>query len=183
VEAGRPSDDNDFQGVCKVAEITTPRELFLHELGDILYVEEQLAQEVLPKLINEVQHDEFRKALESHLEDTRGHIENVQQVFSTLGESPETEECVGFEGLKKEKEELTGKVSETLIDAVNAGAAARTEHYEIAAYSGLIEMARALGEQNAVSLLDENLKEEKEALRQVESVEKTLRDEIKSGVL
>jgi ferritin-like metal-binding protein YciE len=70
-----------------------------------------------------------------------------------------------------------------LVDAVNAGAAARTEHYEIAAYSGLIEKARALGEQDVVNLLDENLKQEKEALRQVESVEKTLRDEIKSGAV
>jgi ferritin-like metal-binding protein YciE len=166
-----------------VAEITTPRELFLHELGDILYVEEQLAQEVLPKLINEVQHDEFRTSLENHLEDTRRHIENVEQVFSTLGESPKPEQCVGFEGLKKEKDDLTGKVSDTMIDAVNAGAAARTEHYEIAAYTGLIEKARALGEQDVVSLLDENLKEEKEALRQVESVEKTLRDEIKAGAV
>ena len=166
-----------------MAEITTPRELFLHELGDILYVEEQLANEVLPKLINEVKHDEFRTSLENHLEETRRHIENVEQVFSSLGESAKTEECVGFEGLKKEKEELTGKVSETMIDAVNAGAAARTEHYEIAAYTGLIEKARALGEQDVVSLLDENLKEEKEALRQVESVEKTLRDEIKAGAV
>ena len=64
----------------------------------------------------------------------------------------------------------------------DAGAAARTEHYEIAAYSGLIEMARALGEPNAVTLLDENLKEEKETLREVESVTKTLRDQAKEMV-
>jgi ferritin-like metal-binding protein YciE len=166
-----------------VPEITTPRELFLHELGDILYVEEQLANEVLPRLINEVQHTEFRMSLENHLEQTRHHIENVEQVFSSLGESAQTEQCIGFEGLKKEKEQLTGKVSGSMIDAVNAGAAARTEHYEIAAYTGLIEKARALGEQDVVNLLDENLKEEKEALRQVESVEKTLRDEIKAGAV
>lgn len=166
-----------------MSEITTPRELFLHELGDILYVEEQLAQEVLPKVISEVQHDEFRTSLENHLEETRRHIENVEQVFETLGESPQTEKCVGFEGLKKEKEELTSKVPDMLVDAVNAGAAARVEHYEIAAYTGLIEKARALGEQDVVTLLDENLKEEKEALRQVESVEKTLRDEIKAGAV
>jgi ferritin-like metal-binding protein YciE len=166
-----------------VPEITTPRELFLHELGDILYVEEQLANEVLPRLINEAQHTEFRMSLENHLEQTRRHVENVEQVFSSLGESAQTEQCIGFEGLKKEKEQLTGKVSGSMIDAVNAGAAARTEHYEIAAYTGLIEKARALGEQDVVNLLDENLKEEKEALRQVESVEKTLRDEIKAGAV
>jgi ferritin-like metal-binding protein YciE len=166
-----------------VSEITTPRELFLHELGDILYVEERLAQEVLPQLINETQHDEFRKGLEKHLKETRQHVENVKQVFETLGETPETEECIGFEGLKREKEKMTSEVSSSLIDSVNTGAAARTEHYEIAAYTGLIEMARALGEQEAVGMLDENLKQEKEALRQVESVEKTIRDEIKAGAV
>jgi ferritin-like metal-binding protein YciE len=164
-----------------VSEITTPRELFLHELGDILYVEEKLAQEVLPQLISETQHDEFRRGLEKHLTQTRTHVEKVRQAFETLGETPETEECIGFEGLKREKEKMTNEISDSLIDSVNTGAAARTEHYEIAAYTGLIEMARALGEQDVVNMLDENLKQEKEALRQVESVEKTIRDEIKAG--
>jgi ferritin-like metal-binding protein YciE len=166
-----------------VSEITTPRELFLHELGDILYVEEKLAQEVLPQLISETQHDEFRKGLEKHLTETRTHVQNVKQVFETLGETPENEECLGFDGLKKEKEKMTSEVSDSLIDSVNTGAAARTEHYEIAAYTGLIEMARGLGEQDVVNILDENLKQEKEALRQVESVEKTIRDEIKAGAV
>ena len=163
-----------------MAEITTPRDLFLHELGDILYVERKLVNEVLPKLIGEVQDGKFRTGLERHLEQTRGHITNVEQVFDELGEQAHEEECVGFEGLKKEQEKLVSETSDDLIDLVNTGAAARTEHYEIAAYSGLIEMARALGEQNAVALLDENLKEEKETLREVESVEKTLRDDIKA---
>jgi ferritin-like metal-binding protein YciE len=164
-----------------VAEITSPRELFIHELGDILYVEEHLVNEVLPQAIREAQHDELRTVLERHLDETRGHVENVEHVFETLGESPRTEQCIGFEGLKHEKEQLSGKVSESLMDAVIAGAAGRVEHYEIAAYSGLVEKARALGEQDAVNLLDANLKEDKEAMRQVESVEKTLRDEMKAA--
>jgi ferritin-like metal-binding protein YciE len=163
-----------------MTEMTTPRELFLHELGDILYVEQKLTAEVLPKLIEEVQSAEFRKGLERHLEQTRGHVTNLEQVFDALGERPEAETCIGFEGLKKEHDELTSEVSDDLIDFVDAGAAARTEHYEIAAYSGLIEMARALGESEAVALLEENLKEERGALRDVESVAKTLRDEVKT---
>jgi ferritin-like metal-binding protein YciE len=163
-----------------MADITTPRDLFLHELGDILYVEEKLTEEVLPKLINEVQSAEFRKGLERHLEQTKSHITNVEQIFETLGEQSDTEKCLGFEGLKKEHDEMISEVSDDLIDIVDAGAAARTEHYEIAAYTGLIEMARALGERDAVSLLEENLKEEKEALREVESVTKALRDEQKA---
>jgi ferritin-like metal-binding protein YciE len=162
-------------------ELTTPRDLFLHELGDILYVEKQLVNEVLPKLIGEVQDPKFRKGLEKHREETRTHITNVEQVFDELGERPTTEECIGFDGLKKEQEKLADEASEGLMDLVNTGAAARTEHYEIAAYSGLIEMARGLGEQNAVSLLDENLKSEKQTLREVESIEKTLRDELKAA--
>ena len=70
-----------------MSEITTPRELFLHELGDILYVEKKLAQEVLPQLISETQHAEFRRGLEKHLNETRKHVENVKQVFETLGEN------------------------------------------------------------------------------------------------
>ena len=163
-----------------MADITTPRDLFLHELGDILYVEEKLTQEVLPKLIQEVQNAGFRKGLERHLEQTRGHVTNLEQIFDALGEQSETEKCLGFEGLKKEHDEMIGEVSDDLIDIVDAGAAARTEHYEVAAYTGLIEMARALGETEAVGLLEENLKEEKEALREVESVTKTLRDETKA---
>jgi ferritin-like metal-binding protein YciE len=164
-----------------MADITTPRDLFLHELGDILYVEEKLTEEVLPKLIQEVQSPEFRKGLERHLDQTKGHITNLEQVFETLGEQSETEKCIGFEGLKNEHDELTTEIDESLIDLVDAGAAARTEHYEIAAYTGLIEMARGLGETDAVSLLEENLKQEKEALREVESVTKTLRDEQKAA--
>lgn len=151
-------------------EITNPRELFLHELGDILYVEQKLANEVLPKLIDEVQDDELRSGLEQHLEETKGHVRNVESVFSELGETPKAEPCIGFEGLKKEHDQLLQKAAPELVDAVDLGAAARTENYEIAAYEGLRRMAKAFGEDRAVDLLDKNLAEEKEALRLVEKI-------------
>ena len=166
-----------------MSELTTPRDLFLHELGDILYVERKLAEEVLPKLIDEVGSADFRKGLERHLEQTKGHVTNLEQAFDMLGEEPKVEKCIGFEGLKKEHEELVGEADPALIDLIDTGAAARTEHYEIAAYSGLMEMARSLGETDAVTLLEENLKQEKEALREVESVTKTLRDELKAAAV
>ena len=161
-------------------DITTPRDLFLHELGDILYVEKKLTGEVLPKLIDEVQDPDFRKGLERHLDQTRGHVTNLEQIFDSMAEQSETEKCLGFEGLTKEHDEMIDEVSDDLVDMVDAGAAARTEHYEIAAYNGLIEMARALGESEAVGLLEANLKEEREALHEVESVAKKLRDETKA---
>ncbi|HEX2045717.1 MAG TPA: DUF892 family protein [Gaiellaceae bacterium] len=160
-----------------MAMITTPRDLFLHELGDILYVERKLADEVLPKLIGEVQDEELTKGLEKHLDETRQHVTNVEQVFDALGEQPHAEECVGFEGLKSEHDQLVSEAAPDLVDAVDTGAVARTEHYEIAAYEGLIPMARALDEREAIGLLEENLKQEKEALREVESVAKRLAKE------
>jgi ferritin-like metal-binding protein YciE len=149
-------------------EITSARDLFLHELGDILYVERKLADETLPKLIDEVNDEELGAGLRSHLEETRQHVANVEKVFEIFGEEPHEEECVGFEGLKKEHDQLVEESSPSLIDLVDAGAAARTENYEIAAYEGLRRMAKGFGEDGAVELLDKNLKQEKEALREVE---------------
>jgi ferritin-like metal-binding protein YciE len=158
-------------------EITTPRDLFLHELGDILYVERELAETTLPKLIGEVSDEEFKSGLESHLEETRGHIDNVEKVFELLGEEPQVEKCIGLEGLKKEHDQLVEESSSSLIDIVDVGAAARTENYEIAAYEGLRRMAKAMGEEEAVGLLDENLKQEKETLREVEKIATRLSNE------
>jgi ferritin-like metal-binding protein YciE len=158
-------------------EITTPRDLFLHELGDILYVERELAEKALPKLIDEVQDEEFRSGLEHHLEQTRRHVTNVEQVFELFDEEPRAEKCIGFEGLKAEHDKLVEESSSMLIDIVDVGAAARTENYEIAAYEGLRRMAKALGEDKAVDLLDSNLKEEKDALREVEKIATRLSNE------
>jgi len=155
-------------------ELTTPRDLFLHELGDILFVERKLAEEVLPKLIDEVTDRELQSGLERHHAQTQQHVKNVEKAFKTIGAEPEAEKCLGFEGLKAEHDELTGEATESLVDAIDTGAAARTEHYEIAAYSGLIAMARGLGEREIVPLLQENLTQEREALRELEKVGRRL---------
>jgi ferritin-like metal-binding protein YciE len=158
-------------------EITTSRDLFLHELGDILYVEQKLAEEVLPTLMEEVDDAELRKGFEKHLRETERHVTNLEQAFEKLGEEPETEECIGFDGLKSEHDQLVLESAPQLIDLVDAGAAARTEHYEIAAYESLIAMARGLGERDVIELFEKNLKDEKETLREVESVAKRLAKE------
>ncbi len=157
-------------------EITNPKDLFLHELGDILYVERKLAGKVLPRLIGEVTDEEFRSA-RGHLAQTRKHVTNVEKVFEIFGEEPHVEPCVGFEGLKKEHDELIEKSASSLIDHIDLGAAARTENYEIAAYEGLRRMAKAFGEDEAVNLLDANLKDEKDALREVEKIATRLSNE------
>jgi ferritin-like metal-binding protein YciE len=157
-----------------MAEITTPRKLFLHELGDILFVERKLADEVLPKLINEVQDRELRSGLKKHHTQTKRHVKNVEKAFTLLGEPPKAEECIGFKGLKTEHDTLVSESTRDLVDTIDTGAAARTEHYEIAAYQGLIAMARGLGKKDVVPLLQENLTEERSALRQLEKVSRRL---------
>ena len=79
-------------------DITTPRDLFLHELGDILYVEKKLTGEVLPKLIDEVQDPDFRKGLERHLDQTRGHVTNLEQIFDSMARTVGDGEVLGLRG-------------------------------------------------------------------------------------
>jgi ferritin-like metal-binding protein YciE len=154
--------------------LTTQRDLFLHELGDILYVERKLEEEVLPKLIGEVKDTELRAGLKRHQTQTRKHVRNVETAFRRMGQAPSAEPCMGFEGLKREHDKLTSEAGPTLIDTIDTGAAARTEHYEIAAYQSLISMARGLGEKEIVPLLQENLADERETLRELEKVGRRL---------
>ena len=146
-----------------------PRELFLHELGDVLYVERTLIK-VLPKLASEASDEELRAGFQSHLEETEQHAANVEQVFQKIGEKPKAEKCPGIDGIKAEHDEFMKEEqpSAEITDLFLTGAGARTEHYEIAAYSGLITMAQAMGESEAVALLQENLKQEKDALAKLE---------------
>ena len=157
-----------------MAKVMDPRQLFLHELGDILYVEKVLADEALPKLIDEVRDEEFKSGLKRHLQQTQRHVANVRRAFDKLGEVAETEKCIGFDGIKKEHDKMVKDASSDLIDMVDVGAAARTEHYEIAAYQGLIAQARSLGEREIVGLLETNLRDEKETLREVEKIGRRL---------
>ncbi len=155
--------------------MSDPRELFLHELGDMLFAERTI-EKALPKLRQEATDEELARGFEHHLDETRHQIENLERVFESLGERPQAERCPGIEGIKTEHDEFMKeqKPSEEVCDLFLTGAAARTEHYEIAAYTGLVEMARALGESRSASLLEENLRQEQEMLRTVESSSKRL---------
>jgi ferritin-like metal-binding protein YciE len=110
--------------------------------------------------------------LRKHLEQTKGQVENLEQVFEELGEKAAGEKCPGIEGLVTEHDEFVEKEqpSPEILDTFLTGAAARVEHYEIAAYRGLVESAKALGEDSAARLLEKNLEQEQEALKLVEAV-------------
>ena len=154
-----------------MTEMTEPRELFLHELGDILYAERTLVK-TLPKLKKEASDKELAQAFGDHLVQTRQHVANVEEAFKTLGEKVKAERCPGIDGIKQEHDEFVEKESPSaaVLDSFLTGAGSRTEHYEIAAYEGLIVTARAMGETQVAKLLSANLAEEKEALRLMKSI-------------
>jgi ferritin-like metal-binding protein YciE len=158
-----------------MSQMTTPKELFVHELQDVYYAEKTLTK-VLPKLASEATDRELVKAFRDHLDETRGQIENLEQVFRNLGERAEGQPCPGIEGIKEEHDTFMSENQPTkeLCDVFLTGAASRAEHYEIAAYTGLIGKARALGERDSVKLLEENLRQEKEALKTVETISKRI---------
>ena len=155
--------------------MTDPRQLLVHELGDIYYAEGVLVK-TLPKLAEEAQDDELRAGFEEHAEETRGQIENLRLAFEELGEKPTSERCPAIEGITQEHDAFIEEhdASGEIRDLFLTGAGGRTEHYEIAAYSGLITMARALDESRVVELLEENLEQEKAALKKLETCSRRL---------
>jgi ferritin-like metal-binding protein YciE len=138
------------------------RDLYIDELRDIYSAETQLVK-ALPKMAKAATSDELRSGFEEHLEQTRGHVSRLEQIFEDLDEKPSGKKCAGMEGLVKEggemiKNEFEGDVK----DAGLIGAAQRVEHYEIAAYGTVRAFAELLGDRNAVDLLSQTLEEEKE---------------------
>ena len=155
--------------------VTSPTDLFEHELQDMYYAEKTLTN-VLPKLAKEASDGELSRAFTSHLKQTETHVKNLEKVFRSIGKTPQAHLCPGIEGIKKEHDDFLqeSRPSAAMLDAFLTGAAARAEHYEIAAYTGLVSQARALKEREAVDLLEQNLRQEKEALKKVETISKRL---------
>jgi ferritin-like metal-binding protein YciE len=163
-----------------MATITEPRELFATELKSMLYVEQKLADQVLPQLRKEISDPQFKERIEHHLEETRQHVANLERVFELLGEEPKPDKSHAIDGLVAQHEKVVKNIeSDELRDLFDAGAAAKTEHLEIAAYESLITAAESLGESEIVGLLEENLDQEREALDAAKQVSQQL---AKSGV-
>jgi ferritin-like metal-binding protein YciE len=150
-----------------MTEITHLRQLLLHELGDILYAERVLEQ-MLPRMAERLQDDAFKQRVKRHIDETGQQIRTLEQVFHQLGEEPATERCDSIEGMRSEYEHGAAQVSQELLDVLALGAAGRQEHYEIAAYTSLIQQARALGQDEAAGLLQQNLDQAKSMLGDLE---------------
>lgn len=137
-------------------------DLFHHELKDLYSAENQLVK-ALPKMAKAAFNEELKAGFEEHLEQTKGHVERLDQIAEKIGKKLTGHKCKAMEGLIEEGAELISEDAEdTVRDAGLIGAAQRVEHYEIAGYGTAVALAKKLGLKEAVSLLEETLQEEKE---------------------
>jgi len=141
----------------------TMQDLFVDEIKDLYSAENQILK-ALPKIIKAVQSPQVQQALSEHLRVTEGHVRRLEQIASQMGKRPSGKKCIGMEGLIEEgKEALKEGKDPDVLDAALIGAAQKVEHYEIAGYGTARAHAMQLGEQQAVTLLEQTLEEEKEA--------------------
>ena len=139
------------------------QELFIDELADVYSAEQQLLK-ALPKMAKAANSTELQEAFESHLEETQEHVSRLEQIFKSLGETLKRKKCKAMEGLVEEGEEIMEEFEDSAaLDAALIAAAQKVEHYEIASYGTLRTWAELLDHQDAVSLLEETLEEEKAA--------------------
>jgi ferritin-like metal-binding protein YciE len=133
------------------------RETFLDELADIYDAEHQLTR-ALPKIAKAAENDQLKAGFEKHLLQTKNHIERLDRVFQAFGEKARSRKCKAMKGLIQEGEE---RIGDEAGDAALIAAAQKVEHYEIAGYGSLKCWAELLGRNDAVSLLEQTLQEEK----------------------
>ena len=138
------------------------RDLYVDELRDLFDAENRLVK-AIPKLAKAAESEALRSGFEKHLEQTKGHVERLREIFECLGEKPEGKKCAAMSGLVKEGGEMMEEDFEPGVrDAALISAAQRVEHYEIAAYGCVRTWAGLLGETDAQNLLEQTLQEEKE---------------------
>jgi ferritin-like metal-binding protein YciE len=137
------------------------KELYIGELKDLYNAENQLMK-ALPKMAKAASSPKLREAFQEHLEQTKGHVERLEEIFKLLKENPKGKKCKAMEGLIEEGSEITeGDFEGAVLDAGLIGAAQRVEHYEMAAYGTAAAFAKVLGEPKHASLLEQTLAEEK----------------------
>jgi ferritin-like metal-binding protein YciE len=141
--------------------VKTMEELFVHELSDIYSAEKQMSK-ALPRLAKNSESEKLAAAFETHLEETLAQIERIDQIVKVLGIKLKRMKCVAMEGLVEESKETIEEVEAGPVrDAALIGGAQKAEHYEIAAYGTICALARKLGYDDALPLLEATLAEEK----------------------
>jgi ferritin-like metal-binding protein YciE len=144
-------------------DIKTMDDLFLHQLGDIYYAERRIVG-ALPDMVAKANTPDLKRAFQNHLEETKGHVQRIEQVFEMHGSKPTSVTCPAIDGILKEANEVAGDVDdENVLDAALIAAAQAVEHYEMTRYGTLIAWAKSIGRDDCAQVLQETLAEERHA--------------------
>jgi ferritin-like metal-binding protein YciE len=137
---------------------------FTDSLKDIYWAEKALTK-ALPKMQKAATTEELKSAIEEHLGQTQEHVSRLEQVFELMGEKAQAKKCDAMEGLLKEGDSIVEETEDGSMtrDVGIIMAAQKVEHYEIATYGGLVQLATVLGQDEAASILEQTLEEEKQA--------------------
>jgi ferritin-like metal-binding protein YciE len=151
-------------------KLNTLQDLFIDELRDLYSAENQLLK-ALPKMARGASSAELKQAFEEHLEQTKGHVERLEQIFEGLDESPKGKTCHAMKGLVEEGSDMLDQDGEeSVLDAGIIAAAQKVEHYEIASYGTVRTFAELLDQTEASRLLQETLDEEGEANKKLNAL-------------
>jgi ferritin-like metal-binding protein YciE len=137
------------------------QDLLVDQLKDLYSAENQILK-VLPKMAAHAGSPDLRSGFEEHLEQTKGHVERLEQIFSELGVNPKGKRCKALEGLVDEGKETMEHAEQPVLDAGLIAAAQKVEHYEIACYGCARTWAEQLGQQHFAELLQQTLDEERQ---------------------
>ena len=141
-------------------EMESLQELLVEEMRDLYNAENQLLK-ALPKMAKKASNPQLKKAFETHLKETEGHVQRLQRVFEKLGKKPTGKKCAAMEGLIEEgKEMMAEDMDEDTMDAALISAAQKVEHYEIASYGTVRTWAQLLGDEQTARTLQQTLDEE-----------------------
>ena len=137
-------------------------DFFVDEIKDIYWAEKHIVK-TLPKMQKAASSETLKQAFEDHLEETKEHVNRLEQVFQILGEKAQAKKCEAMEGITKEGESIIEETEDgtPVRDVGLILAAQKVEHYEISTYGGLAQLARTLGKVDVADLLESTLKEEK----------------------
>jgi ferritin-like metal-binding protein YciE len=151
-------------------DIKTLGDLFVHQLEDIHYAEQQMIN-ALPDMIDKATDGSLRSTLENHLQETNGQIQRLEKVFQMHGATPRGTNCPAIDGIIEEADDVSSDVEDKqVLDAAILANAQAVEHYEITRYGTRIAWAKQRGRADCADVLQQNLDEEKAADRKLASV-------------
>jgi len=169
------------KGKIIMSKITTLRDVYVEQLKDLYSAETQLIK-ALPKMAKAAHSPELAQGFTDHLEQTKGHVARLEEIFKGLDEKPTGKTCKAMKGLVEEGSEAIGEnASPAAKDALLIAAAQRVEHYEIAGYGSVKNFAKLLEEDEAVKLLDQTLEEEVETDEKLTEAAESINVEANEG--